>query len=256
MIRIDSRVGSAELQRYFVDSGISTELGTLAFGDFAFEGNGPSGRVAVAIERKQLAYASMDMTQSMFSGRFHGHQLPGMTETYDYAYLVIEGIWRHGKSGELEISYAPGQWKPRRVQARAVVNYAMSLALRAGVIPWRSTGPQDTADFIVDQYRLWQKPWYSHKSHDAIYAPADPNTGMGICLNPRKATFREKVFMQIPGLDDKAKFAAKHFKTAREAANASAEEWANIVWETRSSKSRRLGPAMGRKIESIWGSEL
>jgi ERCC4-type nuclease len=256
MIRIDSRVGSKELEPLFLAYGIRAEKTTLDYGDFDFEGNGPNSRVAICFERKQLSWRSVDLAESMFTDRLNGHQLPGMADRYDYAYLIIEGVWRHGAQGELEIPDRWGNWKARQVPARAIVNFTMALAIQAGVIPWRSMSPIGTVAFIVDQYRWWQKRWHEHGSTEVVYAPADPRLGMGIHLNPRKASFREKVIMQTPGLDEKARWAAKYFKSAREAANASAEEWANVTWETRTGKVHKLGLQMGRKLEAIWGSEL
>src|SRR5262249_5778675 len=152
------------------------------------------------------------LIQSMTTHRLSGYQLSGLAEHYDYGYLVVEGIWRPGANGEIEVTNGRGGWISRRMHSRAVTNYVMGLALRAGLIPWRTITPEDTVSFIVDQYRMWtEKAWDEHKSHDSAYAPSDPTAasrGMRLSFRPRTVTLAEKVAMQLPGMDDKARWAA------------------------------------------------
>src|SRR5262245_5878451 len=104
MIRVDSRSGSGELSPYFEPYGLVVEKTHLDYGDFDFEGSGPKGKCGVVFERKRIE----DLVDSMQTGRLSGHQLPGICENYDYGYLIIEGIWRPGREGFLEIGNRNG----------------------------------------------------------------------------------------------------------------------------------------------------
>src|SRR5258708_669111 len=66
------------------------QLDPLKFGDFSFFGKGPDGPIAIGIELKTVN----DFVSSMLSGRLAGHQIPGLLENYQRAYVVIEGVCR------------------------------------------------------------------------------------------------------------------------------------------------------------------
>jgi ERCC4-type nuclease len=210
MIRLDHRVGSGELERFFQPYGIKVQKTTIAFGDMDFIGNGKNGQVSIVVERKRIE----DLIQSMHSKRLSGHQLPGMAEQYDYCYLIVEGIWQPGDQGQLEIR-SGNSWVSRGVHTRAVNNYLMGLSLRAGLQVWRTSTPKETVSFVVDQYRMWtEKTWDEHKCHEAVYAPAGESGGAGrrLSLNTRKIGLPEKFAMQWPGVDSKARDIERHFR--------------------------------------------
>jgi len=260
-LRIDDRTGSRELAKYFLDYGITPKVTRLEFGDLAFNGQGPSGECAIAVERKQID----DLVASIQSKRLSGHQIPGMIENYDYSYVLVEGIWKAGKSGELMVMGHGGRWAARETPTRAINNYLMGLTLRAGVIVWRTSSPEETVSFIVDQVRMWEKEWHEHKSHEGVYAPAMSNGagrhGFFNNLHPRRVTVRERIALQLPGMDDRAKFVEGWFASAKEMCSAGPETWANKVWKTRgrhgqAGKERRLGKAAAEKIvEALRGAD-
>lgn len=200
MIRLDERVGSKELERLFTPYGIVPLLTRLEFGDLDFIGHGPKGDTAVVIERKRID----DLIQSMQSHRLSGHQLPGMARQYDYCYLVVEGIWRRGKEGNVEV--LTNGWVSRGLSYRAITSYLSTLQLRAGVNVWQTTNEYDTVGWVVDTYRWWtQKKWDEHNAHEAVYAPADTNQGQGrkLSFKPREVRLAEKIALQLPGIADK-----------------------------------------------------
>lgn len=242
MIRIDQRVGSGELEKYFRPYGVKTEKTKLDYGDFDFEGQGPKGLCGVVFERKRIE----DLVDSMQSNRLTGHQLPGIARNYDYGYLIIEGAWRSSTEGLLEI---PGRWgvDVRRIPARAVRNFVMGLTLRGGLIPWRTWNQEETVEFIVDQYRMWEKPWAEHTSHEAIYAPAEA-TGSMTVIRSRPMSRAEKIAMQLPGLDGKARYAAQKFKTPLSLITAKEGDWARMPWKTKKGQDRLLGAVTAKKI--------
>jgi ERCC4-type nuclease len=237
-IALDYRTGSKELAPLFLPYGIQPEVRKLDFGDIAFEGNGPAGRCAIVIERKQIA----ELIASIQSRRLSGHQLPGMAEDYDYCYLIVEGIWRPGAEGEMQLGMGSmageksfgGNWHlthGKNILYRAVDNYLSTLELHAGILYRRTLDVLETVHMVVDIYRWWNdKQWTEHSSHLGVYAPADPAMGRGrkLSLARRNITLAEKWAMQLDRIDTKAQAVAKHFGSARTLANASEADWMGI----------------------------
>lgn len=254
-IRLDYRTGSKELYPLFRPYGIQPEITTLEAGDIAFEGNGPRGRSAITIERKQIE----DLIQSIESKRLSGSQLPGMDDQYDYAYLIVEGVWRAGPDGEMQIgrgsfeseSTFGGRWLPTRgrLRYRAVDNYLATLELHAGVICRRTLSPEETVAMVVDLYRWWNdKLWAQHSSHLAVYAPAVIKPGKGrLNLARREASYAERFAMQLPELDTKAQRVAEHFGSGRVMANANEAEWLRI---------KGIGKVTARLAVEAWNAKV
>jgi ERCC4-type nuclease len=240
VIRLDDRRGSGELERHFLPYGIKVVKTRLDFGDFDFLGNGPRGVCAIVVERKTIS----DLLDSMKSRRLSGHQLPGIGEGYDYAYLIVEGVWRLGVDGSVEVPSGKS-WRSEGVHYRAVDNYLDSLMLRAGVNVWRTYGELETVAAVVDRYRGWNdKKWHDHHAHDQVYAPATPTDGRRVLLRRREVSLCEMWAMQLPGVDRKARTAAECFRSAQVMANAEESAWLEIegigkkiaarsVWEIR-----------------------
>lgn len=242
MLRLDSRTGSGELEKLFKPYGIQPLLCRLDFGDMDWIGNGPSGECAVVVERKRID----DLIQSMQSKRLSGHQLPGMAEQYDYCYLIVEGIWKCGDDGNLLVSN--GGWHKRGIAYRAVTSYLSTLQLKAGVNVWRSVNEYETVSYVIDQYRWWtQKRWAEHQAHEAVYAPADPTVGRRLTFRPREISLLEKMSMQLPGVDKKAREVAESFKSVQQMANADVERWIKIKGIGKTG-AERIVEAIRRKV--------
>jgi ERCC4-type nuclease len=226
MISIDDRIGSKELIPYFRDFGIKVYPTRLTFGDVAFNGNGPKGETAVVIERKRIT----DLIDSMQTKRLSGHQLPGLSDSYDFCYLLVEGMWRPGENGELEVHQ--GAWKQshsKGLHYRSIDNYLATLELKAGVIYRRTMTVKETVWAIVDLYRWWSKPWAEHKAHEALYAPVETGApGRRMSLVTRKISMVEKMAAQLPGVDSKAAVVAKRFATVLEMCAATEKDWTGI----------------------------
>src|SRR5689334_15702242 len=108
MLLVDPRIGSRDLLLPLQRFGVPAELSPVNMdaGDFAFVGRGVNdAALTVGIELKE----TVDLVQSLRSGRFAGHQLPGLLRTYDRAWLLTEGMWRVGESGLLEV-WRYGGW--------------------------------------------------------------------------------------------------------------------------------------------------
>ena len=126
----------------------------LDFGDAFFIGCGPLGSVTIGFERKKLT----DLIASMRDRRLAGHQLRGMWGSYDYVYLVIEGIWRAGDGGSIEHPVG-GRWVPlyfksTGISYRQVDSFISTLELLGGVIVCKTNGPSETAALYVSRYQI------------------------------------------------------------------------------------------------------
>lgn len=165
MILVDSRVGSGDLLLHFPRG--SASITTLEFGDCAFLGIGPGGApVRVGIEVKALG----DAAASIRSGRFAGHQLPGLVANYDKVYVVLEGMYRPGTEGELE-TYKKGQWVTGEWGRTAWMyneldGWINSINIIAGVTVKRTMSRKETAAVIYGLYHWWtSKSYEKHRSH-------------------------------------------------------------------------------------------
>jgi ERCC4-type nuclease len=255
VITIDDRIGSKELAHLFQPYGIPITLERMDAGDLAWIGKGPRGEVAVGVERKRVD----DLLASMQDGRLSGRQLPALARDYDYVYLVIEGIWKPGKEGELQV-WEGGEWRTRRIHTRAVTNYLMGLTLRAGLICWRTGTKEETVAFIVDQYRMWEKEWDRHRCHERAYTAAEGDVDRSLELpagrrvrfqewKPREIGAVERVLLQVPGIGaEKARQIGKQFASVADMVNAGEEEWLRVVTRDGGGRHRRMGKETVGKV--------
>ncbi len=254
-IALDYRTGSKELAPLFLGYGIQPKISKLEAGDAVFEGNGPKGKCAIVIERKTVD----EMLDIMRTKRLVGLQLPGMSDLHDYGYLIVEGVWRPGPNGEMQIGKGTmdsevsfgGRWLPAhsKLLYRAVDNHLATLELHAGIIYRRTMSPEETVAMIVDLYHWWNdKLWDEHSSHLGVYAPAEVKPGKGrLNLAHREASWLEKMAMQLPGLDAKAQVVAEHFKSPRVMANANLDDWVAI---------KGIGKPTAKRLVGIMNAEI
>jgi ERCC4-type nuclease len=190
MMLIDDRIGSKDLIGPLIRSGVPAELTRLVFADCAFVGRGVQDEpVTIGIELKE----TRDLLSSLHSGRFQGHQLPGLLSTYDRVWLLTEGIWRAGPGGALET--LQGSWRQQKTGRRAVLvndveSWLLSQIIRGGIHHWHSSTRCDSVRFLSVLYHWWcSKSLDQHRGHQTIYyAPPD------------RATFIEpSLFQRIAG---------------------------------------------------------
>ncbi len=244
MIRIDTRQGSGELSGLFTPFGLAPERVKLEFGDLEFSGQGPKGECMVAVERKRIS----DLINSITDNRLAGHQLQGMAKTYDCIYLIIEGLWRLS-NGHVEIRDGT-VWHRAPIDTRRLNGFLTTLEMKAGIVVRRTLKPEETVSMVVDLYRWWQQPWADHKSHEAVYTiqPSNSNGHRMVSLIPREVSLVERVALQLPGLAERAKFAAQRWPTVRSMMRATEEDWADMPWTDKNGKERRLGEAVAAKV--------
>lgn len=224
MITIDPRVGSVDLCTELQAMGVAIKSEMLEFGDAAFEGNGPQGRVSVGIERKRIG----DLLNSIRSKRFSGHQLPGLVHSYDYAWLFVEGSYRpnpqtavleHPRGGTWEeIHYGKG----RGYMYAELDKWLTSIQVRTPVMVRRSFNRYETAIMIVDLYEWFQKAWDDHHAHVGVYNHNESVMPLKVPLARRVACQLEKIGWEKSALVSRA------FPTVLDMAIATEQEWANI----------------------------
>lgn len=225
MIHVDPRVGSGDMAPALKALGCPVELVPLDFADCAFVGNGPEGRpVQIGIELKKLN----DLLNCVVTGRFSGHQLPGLVQGYDDIWLIIEGIYRpNPRDGVLE-TLGGGQWRAVQLGAktwmyRDLEAFLTTIEIKGGVRIRRTGDRQETARVVAGLYSWWcSSEFQDHRAHLAINRARD--TALLV-----KPTLKFEVASVLPGLGMmRAGMASGHFQTVRDMVNADAKEWAAL----------------------------
>lgn len=220
-----------QLLRYFRPFDVHVTSSRLPSGDACWEGFGPdSGNWLVGVERKKIR----DLINSMRTRRLSGSQIPEMWKTYDRSYLLVEGIWRPGSTGMIEINASSG-WQTLTLQSSAVSyrevdSYLQSMASPelGGMIVYRTSTTAETAAWLVSRYKWWQKAWDKHTAHKQIYAPEPEVKKLGWRAVREEPSMVWKMAAQLPGIDQKAELVAKAFKTPLEMCQAGEDRWRKI----------------------------
>ena len=230
MIIVDDREPD-DIARHLQHYGVDTVTQRLEFGDAMFEGYGPNGTQLIGFERKYIT----DLVESMMSRRLSGHQLGGMTRTYEVCYLLVEGIWRPSSdSDSIDVMDWKGRWTPL-FHHRSSVSYQQVDSFldeigESGITVIRANNMIETAAIYRSRYRHWQKPYDQRRSMKLIYTPelAQMNTGKAR-FHFRKPKFIHQVGSLLPGVDMKAWDLDKFFSSPREMANANYETWRQFL---------------------------
>ncbi len=235
MIYVDDREGSGDLVSPLQRLGVGAETLRMDFGDVAWLGNGPEGShtVSCGVEIKKIR----DLMTSIQDGRLSGHQLPGLCRQYDVRYLLVEGWWRPGPEGILEIGkevidkpdFTGIKWFPlefgrRRYLYQEVDKALNSMAIKAGVYLILTDTRHETAWAIRDLYSWWtDKEWEEHRSHLGLHRVEDT----ALLVPP---SLRRRVAQELPGVGhQKSATVAAYFKTTWDMVNADEKAWREIA---------------------------
>lgn len=223
MIEVDYRIGSEHLVPLLDQMHLPTQLVELEFGDVAFFGNGPDGRVSIGIELKKIR----DLINSIRDGRLSGHQLPGMTNAYFGCLLIVEGLWQPDDSGRLQI-WKGGGWETLTqpsIMYAEVDNYINTLQWNVNIRYKRTGSERETAYVIANQYRRWQKAWSEHTAHTQFDDPAFVGS---LPLRPLGVVERAAHAI-LPGMGlHRCVETAKRFPSVFEMAMADEGDWKSI----------------------------
>jgi ERCC4-type nuclease len=245
MIQVDDRVGSVELipilqnlmpclcrsvSALFVLPPVTSTR--LLCGDVSFEGVGPKDSpILIGIERKRLG----DMLSSLRSGRYEGKQLPEMCDYYDASYLIIEGQYRCGVSGDLEklITKAHpmgdtlgGKWWPVKLGDQVIryteLDHLICKAQASGVRVRTAATEYETAAQVISLYTQSQKSWDKQVFTGAIHVPQDMAT-VG------KASLVRRVAATLNGIGwERSGDVALKFATVKALVDAAPSEWETV----------------------------
>lgn len=204
MIMIDNRVGAVELKDCIKQPHALTRL---EYADVMFTGYGPDNQpVTIGIERKRVR----DLIDSISSGRLSGHQLIGLTNSYNYVYLLVEGIFKIGTDGYIRRpkgrSWVVCQVGDNPVTYQYITNYLNTLGIFAQVIVHFTPSIHASGLWIDGLYHWWSKKWEQHKSHMQFYSE-----------RPSRAFFKEpkllvRMVKEIEGVGwDRAKAIGRRF---------------------------------------------
>jgi ERCC4-type nuclease len=201
--------------------GVRATLGRLQFGDAAWEGNGPTGSVKVGMELKTLEGLLTDRV----TGRFAGHQVPGMQAEYQYRYLVVEGPGRPASDGLIEVPLGPGRWAapPSAMMYIDFLEYLNTVAVQGGFQVVRTGSKLETAYVIAAEYKWWSKPWDSHRSLKVFN---EANTGTVLLTDPSLLRLWAKDLPKVGW--ERSEAVERKFKSPLAMAQASVEEWQSV----------------------------
>lgn len=240
MIYIDPRVGSGDLAQPLISLGCPVEVQHLDFADAMFLGSGPDGApVPVGIEVKKLN----DVLQCITSGRFLGHQLPGLLDAYEngHIWLVVEGLYRANPvDGALEIRIGK-DWRPvghgkQTWMFRSLDKWLTKLEVKAGVHIRRTASRDETARTISALYNWWQE------SDDHTLDAIDRSTQLALAQKvanegpmswtgerPKAPSLLRRIAAELPGIGvEKSGMVCGHFASVRDMVLADEQEWKKL----------------------------
>jgi ERCC4-type nuclease len=232
MILVDNKSGRVEpggrdsqkeILVHIHRTGCKAELTSLEFGDAAFEGNGPNGKILIGIERKTIG----DMLNCIDDSRYSAHQRPGMMAMYQKSILIIEGVWKPDiTTGYLMECINTLSWrvvKQRTQMARynKLFRYLLTVQFSGVTVIW-SRDMEQTAYNITEIFHWFQKPWDQHTSLLEMQK-----------LNIPALTGRPKLVQrwaaEIDGIGVKhSQDAVKVFKTPYDLARSDETEWITL----------------------------
>lgn len=225
MLVVDDRAGSGELAPLLRAKGLPVVLARQMYGDVSFVGFGPGGEpVPIGIEVKSIR----DVIQCMTNGRFAGHQLPGLVETYSQIYLLIEGGWKPcPRSGVLLIRKNSGQWieatvGTRRFMYKDLLSWLFTVSIKGGVRVQQSSDWNEAIIWLSSLYRWWtvtgtggRDGYDEHTSHLAINVAHDAAFYRDSALLVRPSLLR-RVAKELPGVGiEKSAAVANCFSSVR-----------------------------------------
>ena len=226
MLYLDNRVGSGDLTTYFSVWKIPHQLCRLEYADVAFTGHGPNGMdMAIGIEIKKVR----DVLNCISDGRFAGHQLPGLVESYARTWLVIEGAYTVDYSTGLLVHRRGRHLQPvvcgtRQFMYRDLSNWITTIETKTPVRVRRTGSRVETAAFCRDLHSWWtNKTWDEHRAHLAFDEPL-PDRGL-----LHRPNLVRRVGKELAGVGwTKSGAVARRFRSVEEMVYAEEKEWAEV----------------------------
>ena len=243
MVTLDDRAGSRDLYLPLIKEGVPVQLGRMEYGDLSWTGRGAQGiPQLVGVEYKTVE----DVIKCIGDGRFAGHQLPGLIQTYNYVWLMVAGRTRSGPNGVLQVAHISGRWYDagfgnRQFRYSDYDHWLTTIELRGGLRVRRVGDSLEAAASINGLYRWWTgKEWEDHRGHLAF----DESRDLELALL-RKPPLVRRMAKELPGIGwGKSAQVAAAFGTAIEMVAATEQEWSDIPG---------IGKTMARRIRKEMG---
>jgi ERCC4-type nuclease len=210
---------------------MEVDLTQMSFGDIAFTGLGHNSTpVSIGLEIKSLG----DCISCVQSGRFAGHQLPGLIQSYDHIWLLIQGQYKmRPKDGaliELREGRGGGQYwteaggGQRRWMWRDFEGWVNSVSILGGLRVHRVATWEEGADWIKCLYGWFQRE--GHSSTQVVYGGKQLYAEQALLVRP---TLARRVAKELPsvGVVRSAAVAAK-FRTLESMVMASEKDWQTV----------------------------
>lgn len=197
--------------------------------------------VPIGVEVKSIR----DVLNSLATGRFAGHQLPGMVQSYDQAWLLIEGLWRaNAKTGMLEYRRKRGVWAEltagsRRFLYRDLLTWLFTAETKGGIRVAKVSDWGEATIWLCSLYQWWtgKGGWDGHKSHLAFhdgtrhgapykrYRAAQMVASLADKALLTRPTLCRMIAAQLPNVGwEKSRHIAAKFKTVEQLMAATPEE--------------------------------
>lgn len=235
MILVDDQSGSKDLFPYIKSINPATILTRLdpPFGDIAWIGEAEGGgSTRVGVEYKKIN----DVLDCMIDGRFAGHQLPGLVNTYQRVYLLVEfGYTRWDRVGGGLQRWQPdgkgkGWWRDvlrggRSFTYRDLEHWFTTMEEFAQLRIVKTPDEYESARWVTSKYSWWTgKGWDEHDSIKQFHVPRPPVAAFA------KPGIVRRVVKELHDVGwERSGPIAEHFGSVIRAATASADEWAGIV---------------------------
>lgn len=224
-IYIDPRIGSKDLYTPLSELNVPVALREMESADIRFGGLAEEGQpITVGVERKRVR----DALNSMRSGRFMGFQASRLVAACQDAVLLVEGAYRCGLDGELEIPIGRGQWGPCRLGPsvftyRELDNWLNSIAILTPIRVIRSNSAAESCRLITDLWHWWSKPMEKHKSAFVFHRTSPTKVEL------TKPSFVRSVAKELDGVGwEKSKDIESRFKSVLEMTMADEREWQQV----------------------------
>lgn len=225
--------------------------------DVYFTGNGPEGKLSIAIEISSLT----DLMSKIATGRLAATQIPDLL-TYDRPWIVWYGSVRDHE-GRLQyqrynrlahrhewIDYSPGKSK-QTFNLAYLENFLDSPHLTETHIRVKHYRTLAEIAYWIGNcyYPLWQKPWTAHRSLDRF------DDSRRIPSNHLLPTIDEWTHQMMiyaasnPSIEfTRALSVANHFDSGLDMFNADVDEWANIKVKSKTGRETRIGTSRAQAI--------
>lgn len=230
-IQIDPRAGSSQFGPLLRRLGMEVDMVQMAYGDVSFTGLTTDGMpCSYGLELKSVADALACLT----SGRFAGHQLPGLMNCFDHVWLLIYGQWRarvpDGVLEELRRGHGGGHyWAPagggqRLMMYRDFESWLLTCQIAGGLRVHRARDVEEAAQFIKLLYNWSQKE--EHASHKIIFSGKHLWQDQALMVKP---TLARRVAAELPSIGVKRSAdVARVFHTLEEMVEAEPKDWMKV----------------------------